>query len=737
MAVIESWVRCDLKKPVQVQMLGGNLFSMDNQGNKIGVEVFNNGAEASISGTVSGNVIRADGATVAVSGTLSGNKAYIVLPQAAYAVPGFITIVIKLTSSGVITTLAAVTGIVYRSSTDTTVDPGTIIPSIQTLIAEIDAAIASVPADYSTLWARLAPVFSDNTSYVGGRYVVYDGMLYRFKRSHTGSWNANDVEAINIGNEIFRIKDTLFDYDVFDTFFGVLTKNSGTSQGVTFTWNSSGSCSVSGGTGGTAAVNNMYANAKLPQKVVAGGKYRVIYRTTDTKVMLGFIFRETESGDPTYVYVTGDTDITIPAGTQYIAVRLYVKANTSITGTATVSKICMLSNVPVDAFNDLYCGNPKETNIPAGFTYFDGITQYDSSNRMKPKDMPVNSYVYTSGERLSEDFPHEDGKYYYLFRVTNLHSTANSKYFLYRSDENNAVTGRTADGGTTVYWTTNSGKDLKVLCIGSSFGQDSIVYAPFIVNTFKQDITLTMGCAYYSGATISQYSEWYDNDSSINYYKSVSGGAWSSGVTKTLKQILADEKWDIVTISQSALDGGVWSTFSDINTLLDKIAGYCYSQNGKGVKLGYVMPQASLTYSSRYVYSDMVSCVENIMNTTPISFFIPCGTAIETARGTSLNSIGDAGGLTYDAGTGAGHLQEGLPVLLSSYVTALKLMELCGYEYIGIMGNNLRPTAAWVSERNIPGQNGTCTGVTNANCLLAQKCAVAAIKKPLAVSTIA
>ena len=123
MAVIESWVRCDLKKPVQVQMMGGNLFSMDNQGNKIGVEVFDNGEAATIGGTVSGNVIRADGATVAVTGTLSGNKAYIVLPQAAYAVPGFITIVIKLTTSSVITTLGAFVGTVYRTRTDALITP--------------------------------------------------------------------------------------------------------------------------------------------------------------------------------------------------------------------------------------------------------------------------------------------------------------------------------------------------------------------------------------------------------------------------------------------------------------------------------------------------------------------------------------------------------------------------------------------------------------------------------------
>ena len=205
MAVIESWVRCDLNKPVQVQMLGGNLFSMDNQGNQIGVEVFDNGEAATLGGTVSANVIRADGATVAVSGTLSGNRAYVVLPQAAYAVPGFITIVIKLTSSSVVTTLAAVTGIVYRSSTDTAVDPGTIIPSIETLIAEIEAAVASIPADYSSLWTSLAPAFSTSTDYIRGQFVTYNGYLCRFTADHpAGSWNSSHATTISLGNELLN-----------------------------------------------------------------------------------------------------------------------------------------------------------------------------------------------------------------------------------------------------------------------------------------------------------------------------------------------------------------------------------------------------------------------------------------------------------------------------------------------------------------------------------------------------
>lgn len=149
--MIETWFSQDLQNAVQVRTICGNVFSMDNNGNKIGVRVTNGGEPATLSGTISANVIRADGATVAVAGTISGNEAYVVLPQACYAVPGVITIVLKNTVDSNVTTLLAVMANVYQSSTDTAVDPGTIIPSIQALIAEIENTKATIPQDYSEL----------------------------------------------------------------------------------------------------------------------------------------------------------------------------------------------------------------------------------------------------------------------------------------------------------------------------------------------------------------------------------------------------------------------------------------------------------------------------------------------------------------------------------------------------------------------------------------------------------
>lgn len=176
MAIIETWYEQDLKRPVKINRLDGNVFSQDNEGNLIGVELFDNGEPAVISGTVSGMVIRADGGTVAISsGTLSENKCSVVLPSAAYAVPGLISVFIKLTSSGRTTTVCAVVAMCYRSSTDIAIDPGTIIPSIQDLIDTINNAISNIPADYSALTQ-----YTTDSEYNDIKMSDFDGYLFQY-----------------------------------------------------------------------------------------------------------------------------------------------------------------------------------------------------------------------------------------------------------------------------------------------------------------------------------------------------------------------------------------------------------------------------------------------------------------------------------------------------------------------------------------------------------------------------
>ena len=211
MAQIETWYNQDLQQAVKVRYIDGNVFSADNAGNIIGVNVFDGGEPATLSGSVSGLVIRADGSTVAIVGTLSGNQVSVALPQSAYAVPGAISVVVKLTDGETVTTLLAVVGVVYMSTTDTVVDPGTIIPDITTLVAEIEAAVASIPADYSDLWTSLATNYSTSSTYAVGQYVTYTGGLYRCVTAITSaeSWTAAHWTAAKLGPDISDLKSAL------------------------------------------------------------------------------------------------------------------------------------------------------------------------------------------------------------------------------------------------------------------------------------------------------------------------------------------------------------------------------------------------------------------------------------------------------------------------------------------------------------------------------------------------
>ena len=140
--IFETWLNCDLQKPVKVERLIGNLFSADIEGNKIGVIIKDGGEDATITGNVLGYVIRHDGKTVVVQGTLSGNKASIILPASCYVVVGPVSIVIKVDSA----TVGACTGYVYQTTTDEIVDPGGLIPSLSELLDQIAACEAATDA---------------------------------------------------------------------------------------------------------------------------------------------------------------------------------------------------------------------------------------------------------------------------------------------------------------------------------------------------------------------------------------------------------------------------------------------------------------------------------------------------------------------------------------------------------------------------------------------------------------
>lgn len=141
MAHVETWVDCDLKKPVLMHYPKGLMFSEDNLGNLIGVNVYSDGEPVTLAGSVTGYCILANGASIPVAGTRNANKAHIVIPQTAYNVPGMIVVIIKLTEGSTTTTLAALTTTVIGIG-NVPADPGQ--ATIDQWTEQINAVITSL-----------------------------------------------------------------------------------------------------------------------------------------------------------------------------------------------------------------------------------------------------------------------------------------------------------------------------------------------------------------------------------------------------------------------------------------------------------------------------------------------------------------------------------------------------------------------------------------------------------------
>lgn len=148
MAVIEYWLSQDLSKPVSLHKMSGSCFTEDNEGTLIGVKCTKDGEPVTLSGTVSGYIIRGDNQTVIISeGTLDGNKASILIPSTALEAPGLLSIVLRLTDGDTKTTLCAVQTTVVRSRTDTILTPsGQTIYGIDEMLAQIAACESATTA---------------------------------------------------------------------------------------------------------------------------------------------------------------------------------------------------------------------------------------------------------------------------------------------------------------------------------------------------------------------------------------------------------------------------------------------------------------------------------------------------------------------------------------------------------------------------------------------------------------
>lgn len=276
----------------------------------------------------------------------------------------------------------------------------------------------------------------------------------------------------------------------------------------------------------------------------------------------------------------------------------------------------------------------------------------------------------------------------------------------------------------------HSTKALKVLSIGNSFSQDAFGYVPYIFNKCCSDVNLTFGILYYGGASLeNHYNFLVGENKEYTYHKSDKWGAWVNTPAYSIQDALADEDWDVIVLQQNGKNAGDYSSFQPyLNNIIDML----FNMLNKPVRFAWHITEAYSNDLETSVeqFTSYCNATKEVLDKTVIDLVFPSATGLQNARTTVLQTLGDAGNLMHTSN----HTQEGIPCYCLALPNVIVLLELCGYKYKGVFGEDTVPTQSWITSINMPGPNGVSVGATIENCKIAQKCAIMAIKNPYAIT---
>ena len=280
-----------------------------------------------------------------------------------------------------------------------------------------------------------------------------------------------------------------------------------------------------------------------------------------------------------------------------------------------------------------------------------------------------------------------------------------------------------------------------ILLVGNSYTQDEFGYVPALLKEFFPSLRFRIGLLYTGGASLQlHYNNLVNTGNTYHSYSEYTSEStrWEQKSGVRLSDVITKYPWKIVTFQQcSELQDSYDSMQPYIKALMD---GYTQKIGAQPVFL-YVFPHVRGARNVKVAqgagttagqFGRYVPIVQNVMNAFPFMAFIPNAIAIENARKTSLNAMGNGGDMTSDST----HLQDGLPCLVANYCSFLKLLPFIGNYSADLTRSRILPTAAWIASQNVPGADNLSVGVTEANRLLAVKCAVKAVQAPFTISTV-
>ena len=183
------------------------------------------------------------------------------------------------------------------------------------------------------------------------------------------------------------------------------------------------------------------------------------------------------------------------------------------------------------------------------------------------------------------------------------------------------------------------GKVLKVLAIGNSFSEDSVEQNLYEITAELGD-TLIIGNAYIGGCSIDRHVNNLKNGLPEYSYRKIENGILKRTENQTLRDIIKDEDWDIISLQQVSGLSGRTSSYSNLPILKQLV-----EENALNKDLEIVWHN-TWAYANDYrtelyeyygsnqdnMLDSIINVAQTIIPANNIKRIIPSGIAIQNAR---------------------------------------------------------------------------------------------------------
>ena len=286
---------------------------------------------------------------------------------------------------------------------------------------------------------------------------------------------------------------------------------------------------------------------------------------------------------------------------------------------------------------------------------------------------------------------------------------------------------------------------LRVLSIGNSFSLDALSYVPFIMKAVAPQIYLKLDIMYIGGGSLNEFYNALDSTTwapvddgtptTFLHYWSHNAQPWDARRDVPMTDVITSHPWDVIVLQQQSNMSRDYSTYQPyLNQIIDWIDEKATWQHDYAwlITPSYPdnLPRLAPDTTSVQMFERIAQCVSQVQQDTGIQLLLPCGTAIQNARTTPLDSLGDLGHL-FDYL----HLQEGIPCLIEAYTATAALLARYG------LSDRVWTDTTWVDQywlraKNIQELNGEPVGMSEENRAIAKQCAIKALENPLSITII-